>query len=126
VSTAFGSVFPVQADEGVALPLTFDLRLGIGDRLEEFGRGGLGLLRQRVEDIGEPVVPAPLLLTGGVNLPERGPDAQVSVGHRESRELQPALLQAAQDLQPRFLTFTLAALAGQHDLLARAAGAHCP
>lgn len=70
-----GIGFAVAADEGVALSLTLGLRLGIGDRLEEFGCGGLGLLRQRVEDIGELVVPASLLLTSGVNLPQRSPDA---------------------------------------------------
>lgn len=43
------------------------------------------------------MIPASLLVTGGMELPEHGPDAQVSIGDCEPRELQSALSQATQD-----------------------------
>ncbi len=114
----------VQADEGVALPLTLVLGRSIGHGLEHLGGLRLCLPRQRVEDIGDLVVPAPLLLPGRMKLPKSGPDAEVSVGHRESWELQSAAFEIPKELEPTLFALPLAALAGEEDLLPRGESAH--
>lgn len=119
-----GICLAVQADEGVALPLTLVLRRSIGHGLEHLGGLRLRLPRQRVEDVGELVVPAPLLLPGRMKLPKSGPDAEVSVGHRESWELQSAAFEIPKELEPTFFALPLAALAGEEDLLPRGERAH--
>jgi hypothetical protein len=52
----------VRADERVAAPLTVGLRLGVRHRLEQRGRLRLFFRGQRVQDVGDLVVPASLLL----------------------------------------------------------------
>lgn len=60
----------------------------------------LDSLLQRIEDIGELVIPAPHLL-GGMEFPERGPDTQLSIGHRELRKHELPVFEVAQNLQGR-------------------------
>lgn len=93
-------------------------------RFQQLGGLLLGLLRQIVEDIGDLVVPASLLLPGRMDLAEGCPYPEVPVGHRELREREASVLEIAQDHEPTFLTLGLTALARQHDLLSRGERVH--
>lgn len=114
----------VRPHECIAPPLAVGVRLRIRHRFQRLGRLLLGLLRQIVEDIGDLVVPAPLLLPGRMELAEGCPDPEVPVGHRELWEREPSVLEIAQDHEPTLLALALTALAGQHDLLSRGERAH--
>lgn len=81
--------FSVRADERVAAPLTVSLSLGVWHRLEPLGRLLLLFRGQRVQDVGDRVVPASLLLVGRVDLATGRPDAEVPIRHGQRRELEP-------------------------------------
>ena len=53
-----------------------------------------------------------------MDLAEGCPDAEVSIGHGESRECKPTVLEIAQEREPTLLALPLAALTGQDDLVA--------
>lgn len=69
------------------------------------------LLRQIVEDIGDLVIPALLILSGWMDLAQGRPQAEVTIGHREPREHEPAVVETAQEREPALLALALAALA---------------
>src|SRR5512139_3289150 len=94
--------------------------LRIRHRLQQLGRLRLDSPRQIVEDIGDLVVPAPLLLAGGIDFANGRPDSEMPVGYRQPRERESAVFEIAQDLQPTLLALPLATLTGQHNLLPRA------
>jgi hypothetical protein len=73
------------------------LALGRGHGTEERTRLGLLFFRDRIQDVGDPMVPAPLLGRGRLQFAERRPNAKVAVCNRTAPGWQPAVTEIAQD-----------------------------
>ncbi len=109
---------PVCPHEFVSSPLAVGLCLRIRHCLQQLPRLRPVFLRECLEDRGDLTIPAPLLLTGGMELVQGRPQAEAPIGHREAREREPTVLEVAEEREPTFLTLPLSALTGQDNPLA--------
>ena len=109
--------------EGVAAALAGLAGRGVHHLFQQGGRLGLIFPGEVVEHVHDLVVPAALFTAFAVEFAERRPDAEVAVGHRESREFQAPVLETAQDRAPGLLALALPRFAGQQHFLAARPGA---
>jgi len=83
----------VALDEEVAEPLGLGASGGVGHLAQQLPRLGLQAPRQAVEDVADLVISAALLGDLGEDVRHGGPDAEVTIGDEEPRQLQATLAQ---------------------------------